>query len=35
MAVFDHIPMGEEGLKGIYQWLDEWVAKNKGIAQKK
>jgi hypothetical protein len=35
MAVFDHIPMGQEGLKEIYQWLDDWVAKNKGLAQKK
>jgi len=34
MAVFDHIPMGEEGLKEVYQWLDDWVAKNKGIARK-
>ena len=34
MAVFDHIPMGEEGLKEIYQWLDDWVAKNKGIVHK-
>jgi hypothetical protein len=34
MAVFDHIPMGEEGLKEIYQWLDDWVVKNKGIARK-
>jgi hypothetical protein len=34
MAVFDHIPMGEEGVKEIYQWLDDWVVKNKGIARK-
>ena len=34
MAVFNHIPMGEEGLKEIYQWLDDWVAKNKGIVHK-
>ena len=34
MTVFDHIPMGEEGLKEIYQWLDDWVAKNKNIAHK-
>jgi hypothetical protein len=33
MAVFDHIPMGKEGLKEIYQWLDEWVGKNKGVAR--
>jgi hypothetical protein len=35
MAVFDHIPMGEGGLKEIYQWLGDWVAKNKGIVHKK
>jgi hypothetical protein len=34
MAVFDHIPMGEEGLKEIYQWLDDWVAGHTGIARK-
>ena len=34
MAVFNHIPMGEEGLKEIYQWLDDWVAKNKGMVRK-
>ena len=28
MAIFDRIPMGEEGLKETYQWLDDWVAKN-------
>jgi len=26
--------MGEEGLKEIYQWLDDWVAKNKSLARK-
>jgi hypothetical protein len=34
MAVFDHIPMGEEGLKEIYEWLNDWVAKNKDLARK-
>jgi hypothetical protein len=34
MAVFDHIPMGEEGLKEIYRWLDDWVGKNKAVARK-
>jgi hypothetical protein len=33
MAVFDHIPMGKEGLKEIYQWLDDWVEKHKGVAR--
>jgi len=27
--------MGEEGLKEIYQWLDDWVAKNKAMVHKK
>lgn len=35
MAVFDHIPMGEEGLKEVYRWLDGFVEKNKRIARKK
>jgi Zinc carboxypeptidase len=26
--------MGEEGLKEVYQWLDDWVAQNKGMARK-
>ncbi len=34
MAAFDHIPMGEEGLREIYQWLDDWVAQNRNIAHK-
>jgi hypothetical protein len=34
MAVFDHIPMGEEGLKEVYRWLDDFVERNKGIARK-
>lgn len=25
--------MGEEGLKEIYQWLDDWVEKNKNVAR--
>jgi len=35
MAIFDSIPMGKEGLEAVYHWLDEFVAKNKEIAQKK
>jgi len=27
--------MGEEGLKEIYQWFDDWVAKNKAMVHKK
>lgn len=34
MAVFDHIPMGEKGLKEVYRWLDAFVEKNKGVAHK-
>jgi hypothetical protein len=34
MGVFDHTPMGEEGLKEVYRWLDGFVEKNKGIARK-
>ena len=34
MAVFDHIPMGEEGLKEVYQWLNRFVEENKRIARK-
>ncbi len=34
MPVFDHIPMGEEGLKEVYQWLDDWVAQNRKIVRK-
>jgi hypothetical protein len=34
MAVFDHIPMGEKGLKEVYRWLDGFVEENKRIARK-
>jgi len=34
MAVFDHIPMGEKGLKEMYRWLDGFVEQNKRIAHK-
>jgi len=34
MAVFNHIPMGEKGLKEVYQWLDDFVIKNERIAYK-
>jgi hypothetical protein len=34
MAVFDHIPMGEEGLKEVYRWLDGFAEENKNIAHK-
>lgn len=35
MAVFNHIPMGENGLKEVYRWLDDFVDKNENIAYKK
>jgi hypothetical protein len=31
MAGFDHIPMGEKGLKEVYRWLDGFVEENKRI----
>ena len=34
MAAFNHIPMGEEGLRKVYKWLDDWVAQNRKIAHK-
>ncbi|MEW6664656.1 MAG: hypothetical protein AB1512_05475 [Thermodesulfobacteriota bacterium] len=34
MAAFNHIPMGEEGLKEVHRWLDDFVVRNKGIARK-
>jgi hypothetical protein len=34
MAVFDHIPMGEKGLKEVYRWLDGFVEENKRITHK-
>jgi len=34
MAVFDHIPMGEKGLKEVYRWLDGFVEEKKRIAHK-
>jgi hypothetical protein len=34
MAAFDHIPMGENGLKEVYRWLDGFAEENKGIAHK-
>ena len=35
MSIFDHIPMGEEGLKEVYRWLDEFVVNNDSIAEKR
>lgn len=34
MFVFNHIPMGATGLKEVYQWLDDFVLRNKEIAYK-
>lgn len=34
MAVFDHIPMGKEGLQEVYRWLDDFVRDNERIAHK-
>ena len=35
MSVFDHMPMGEEGLREIYSWIDNFVKNNQEIAEKK
>ncbi|MBN1105094.1 MAG: hypothetical protein JXL84_16895 [Deltaproteobacteria bacterium] len=34
MAVFDHIPAGEEGLREVYRWLDDFVARHENVAHK-
>ncbi len=34
MPVFDHMPMGEEGLKEIYAWIDGFVENRRDIAEK-
>ena len=35
MPVFNHMPMGEKGLKEVYDWVDNFTEKNKEIAYKK
>ena len=35
MKDFERIPMGEEGLQEVYGWLDEFVARNAHIAEKR
>lgn len=35
MPVFNHMPMGEKGLKEVYDWVDNFTEKNKKIAYKK
>jgi len=34
MPVFDHMPMGEAGLQGIYTWIDDFVPGHSDIAEK-
>ena len=34
MAVFKHMPMGEEGLRQVYSWIDSYVNDNREIAEK-
>jgi len=34
MAVFDHMPMGESGLREVYSWIDSYVKDNQKIADK-
>ena len=35
MAVFNHLPMGQEGLKEVYQWVDDFANTNNAISYKK
>jgi len=35
VTIFQNIPMGEEGLKEVYSWLNEFVELNREIAHKK
>lgn len=35
MMIFDKLPMGEQGLKDVYQWIDDFVLNNNGITYKK
>jgi len=35
MAVFNHIPMGKDGLREVYNWLDDYVDKNRQFVEKK
>ena len=32
--VFDHMPMGEQGLREVYSWIDDYVKANQKIADK-
>jgi len=34
MPVFDHMPMGEQGLREVYSWIDSYVKDNQKIADK-
>ena len=34
MSVFEHMPMGAEGLKEIYAWIDQFVQANPDITEK-
>jgi len=34
MTVFDHVPMGEKGLEGVYRWIDGFVEEHRRIAHK-
>ncbi len=35
MPIFSHIPIGEEGLREVFTWIDHFVEKNRTIADKK
>ena len=34
MAVFKHMPIGEEGLTQVYSWIDTFVAENPNVAER-
>ncbi len=34
MPVFNHMPMGEQGLREIYSWVDNYVKNNQEISEK-
>ncbi|MBN2238405.1 MAG: hypothetical protein JW712_01420 [Dehalococcoidales bacterium] len=34
MPVFNHMPMGEDGLREVYSWVDSYVKNNQDIADK-
>ena len=35
MSIFDNMPLGEQGLKDVYKWVDDFVLNNNSIAHQK